>query len=339
MEFFLDIQIPSPKEKINYRDPVFLLGSCFTEHIGEFLEDLKFTVLQNPNGITFNPVSVSNSILSYIEGKTYQEKDLFQLNGLWHSWQHHSVFDHPDRHSAMLAINESQKKAHEFLKNARWLVITLGTAFSYRLTDAVPTIDRAGTTVSADEVANCHRAPAQWFNKHLMTIEEIRIAMERCLDQLYAFNSSIRTILTVSPVRHSRDGVVENNRSKARLLEVVHHLVEKYERASYFPAYELVIDVLRDYRFYDIDMVHPNYQATDFVLDKFCAHFVDQESNSMINEIRKIILARKHRPFFPETQPHQQFMKNFLERTLELKSKYSFLNFEEEIAYFSLNKD
>ena len=339
MEFFLNMQIPSPKEKINYRDPIILLGSCFTEHIGEFLGDLKFTVFQNPNGILFDPFSVSNSILSYIGRKSYQEEDLFQLNDLWHSWQHHSVFDHTDRHSAIRRINESQNKAHEFLKHARWLIITLGTAFSYQLSDTVPTAQRAGAGTSAAEVANCHRAPAPWFNKHLMTIEKIRRVMEQSMDQLYAFNPSIRTILTVSPVRHSRDGVVENNRSKARLLEVVHQLVEKYERACYFPAYELVIDVLRDYRFYDIDMVHPNYQATNFVLEKFCAHFVDEESNALMDEIRKVIQAKKHRPFFPETQLHQQFRKNFLERTLALKSKYDFLNFEEEIAHFSLNKD
>ncbi|MFI5152920.1 MAG: GSCFA domain-containing protein [Chitinophagales bacterium] len=335
----LDIQIPSPKKKINYRDPVMLMGSCFTEHIGEYFGDLKFTILQNPNGILFDPFSVSNSIKSYISGKIFQEDSLFPLNGLWHSWQHHSAFDHSDQHSAIQLINESQQRAQQFLKNAKWLIITLGTAFSYRLTDQVPFAQRTGSGSVASEVANCHRAPAQWFKKHLMSIEEIQEVMEQSLDQVHRFNPLIRTIFTVSPVRHSRDGIVENNRSKARLLEVVHRLVEKYDETYYFPAYELVIDVLRDYRFYDIDMVHPNYQATDYVLEKFCANFVDQESNAIMNEIRKIILAKKHRPFFPETEPHQQFMKNFLERTFELKSKYSFLDFEEEITYFSFNKE
>src|SRR5439155_9291946 len=139
----------------------------------------------------------------------------------------------------------------------------------------------------------CHKAPAQTFQKHLCTIEEIVTALDGMLFRLFHFNSRLKVIFTISPVRHLRDGVIENNRSKARLIEAVHHMVNKFDKLYYFPAYELVIDVLRDYRFYDIDMVHPNYQATSFVLDKFMRHFVDEKAQQLAEEIKKIVIARK----------------------------------------------
>ena len=258
MEFQVPINIAALPRPIKYGDKLLLVGSCFTEHIGNSLKDWKFDVLQNPNGILFDAASVASSLVSYIEPRGYTTDDLVYFNEVWQSWQHHSRFSHTDREECLKAINASQVRAHQFLKEANWLVITLGSAFSYRLKDG-----RA--------VANCHRAPAQTFTKHLMTIEEINTALDGCLHQLRYLNPELQIIFTVSPVRHIRDGVVENNRSKARLLEAVHHLVDKFDRLYYFPAYELVIDVLRDYRFYDVDMAHPNYPATQFVLEKFGA--------------------------------------------------------------------
>jgi len=158
MDFMLDINIPSPQQKINYHDPVMLVGSCFTEHIGNTLEELKFDILQNPNGILFDPISVATSLSSYVQHKKYQAEDLFYLNELWQSWQHHSIFSGPDKEQCLRNINHSQDKAHEFLKKAKWLIITLGSSFSYRLTETTPHSFRRG---AGGEVANCHRAPAQ----------------------------------------------------------------------------------------------------------------------------------------------------------------------------------
>jgi hypothetical protein len=326
MNFILDINIPGPAVRINYKDRIMLTGSCFTAHIGNSLADLKFGVLQNPNGILFDPASVAYSLVSYIQNKQYAKDDLFYLNEMWNSWQHHSVFSHTDAEQCLAGINRSQQQAHEFLKHADWLIITLGSSFSYQLTE--PGAARAG-------VANCHRAPGQWFRKHLMTIEEINSALDGCLHQLWQFNRNIKVIFTVSPVRHVRDGVIENNRSKARLVEVVHHLVNKFDNIYYFPAYELVIDVLRDYRFYDVDMVHPNYAATEFVLEKFTQHFIDEASQSLMQEIKKIVTARKHKAFQPETQAHKQFLKAHLEKTQALMRQYAFLDLGEELAYFA----
>jgi hypothetical protein len=323
MEFQLPIRIDSPTPLITYRDKILLTGSCFTEHIGNTLQELKFDILQNPHGILFDPASVASSLTSYIHNDKYGPDDLVYLNELWQSWQHHGIFSHTDRDACLAGINNSQSRAHRFLKGAKWLIVTLGSAFSYRLTDTdIP-------------VANCHRAPAQSFRKHLMSIDEIINGLDRSLGELFRFNPDIQVIFTVSPVRHVRDGVTENNRSKSRLIESVHHLVNASERVWYFPAYELVIDVLRDYRFYDADLVHPNYQATTYVLEKFAQHVIDPASRALMDEVKKIVIARKHKPFQPSTLAHKRFLQEHRQRTLELSAKYPFLNLAGELAYFS----
>ena len=323
MEFQLPIQIDPLPIPFSYKDRILLIGSCFTEHIGNRLTEFKFETLQNPNGILFDPYSVSGSLVSYIRNKEYTANDLVYLNELWQSWQHHSSFSDIDREKALDNINSSIREAHEFLKNAKWLVITFGTSFSYQLVE------------NELPVANCHRAPSALFRKHLMSIEEIKSVLDNCFHQLFHFNPNLQILLTVSPVRHVRDGVVDNNRSKARLIETVHHFVSKFNRLYYFPAYELVTDVLRDYRFYDADMVHPNYQATSFVLEQFGKYCIDEGSQKIMEEVQKTITAYKHRPFQPETSAHKQFLQNNLHKTLDLQKRFPFLKFEKEIAYFS----
>jgi len=253
------------------------------------------------------------------------------LNEVWNSWEHHSRFSNIDTDECLKSINDSQQQAHDFLKKADWLIITLGSSFSYRLTNNATTASKQGN----DGVANCHRAPSQWFNKYLLSIDEIISLLDTAYHRLKEFNSKLEIIFTISPVRHIRDGVIENNRSKARLIEAVHHLVNKLPGLYYFPAYELVIDVLRDYRFYDVDMVHPNYPATDFVMEKFRENFIDEESQQLMEEVKKIVLARKHKAFQPETNAHKFFLKTHLTKTNELQSKYSFLDLKDEIDYFN----
>ena len=324
MEFQLPITFPSLPHPIRYGEKILLTGSCFTEHIGDALSDWKFATLVNPNGILFDSASVASSLISYIRPKRYEAGDLVFFNELWQSWQHHSRFSGTDKAAVLDRINASQERAHVFLREADWLVITLGSAFSYRLAD------------NGMAVANCHRAPGKNFVKHLLTIEEIVTALDSCLHQLFYFNPDVKILFTVSPVRHIRDGVVENNRSKARLLESVHHLVNKFDRLFYFPAYELVIDVLRDYRFYDIDMVHPNYAATQFVLEKFVEYGIDAGSRQVLEEVKKLAVARRHRPLHPETSAHARFLKEQHERAVDLAAKHPFLDLSEEIRHFSM---
>ena len=334
MNFMLDIQLPKAEKPITHHHKILSVGSCFTEHIGTALADLKFDVLQNPNGILFDPSSVSSSLLSYVQNKQYSDDDLFQLNEVWQSWQHHGRFSGVDKENVLSAINQSQTTAHQFLKNANWLIITLGTSFSYRLVKEEQT-NLFNSAFDAGAVANCHRAPAQWFEKYLMPVTEIIEALDHTINQLFQFNKELNIIFTISPVRHIRDGVIDNNRSKARLIEAVHHLVNTLDRLYYFPAYELVIDILRDYRFYSEDMVHPNYLATDFVLDKFLATYTDSETSILIKEVKNLSIAQKQKPSHPTTDAHKKFLKSSLEKVKTLEQQYPHINFKKEIDYFS----
>jgi len=183
-------------------------------------------------------------------------------------------------------------------------------------------------------VANCHKAPAQWFDKYLIPIDEQIATLDNTLHQLFHFNPKLKIIFTISPVRHLRDGVVENNRSKARLLETVHHLVNKFDRLFYFPAYELVIDVLRDYRFYDIDLAHPNYAATQFVMEKFSDYAFQESTVQLSKEIKQIVTAKNHKAFHPGSNLHQQFLKQQLEKAILLADANPDLDFDPELSYF-----
>ncbi len=321
--FFLPIQITAPAGRIRYPQKILLTGSCFTEHIGHHLEEMKFDVLQNPNGILFDPLSVASSLISYLEPVSYGPEDLFFHNELWQSWKHHGVFSDTSRQVALSRINQSQQAAHVYLQQADWLIITLGSAFAYILKD------------QNKRVANCHRAPAGWFIKKLLPIEDMLAVLDEALHRLFDFNPRLQVVFTISPVRHIRDGVIENNRSKARLIEVAHQLVNKFNRTYYFPAYELVIDVLRDYRFYDKDLVHPNYMATNYVVEHFMEYYMHPESRLLAEEIRKLQVSRKHRSLHPDTEAHKHFLQEQYAKTLELAGRYPFIDFSPELAHFS----
>lgn len=295
--------------------------------MGAQLTEMKFDTLQNPNGILFDPLSVAQSLISYLEPVSYGPEDLFFNNELWQSWKYHGHFADSRQEITLSKINSSQTRAHDFLQQADWLIVTLGSAFAYFLKD------------QNKNVANCHRAPANWFTKKLLPIEEMLAALDETLHRLFDFNPGLQIVFTVSPVRHIRDGVIENNRSKARLLEVVHQLVNKFNRTSYFPAYELVIDVLRDYRFYDKDLVHPNYLATNFVLEKFMEFYVHPESRELAEEIRKLQVSRRHRSLHPETAAHRRFLEEQFVKTMELAAKYPLIDFKAELEYFSGKKE
>lgn len=324
------IKIDPLSPPIGYSDKIFLIGSCFTEHIGNALAAHKFATLQNPHGILFDPASVYHSMVRYIENKPYTTDDLFYLNEVWQSWHHHSRFSGTGREAVLEQMNSTLAGAHAFLKETGWVIITLGSSFSYRLNGSNPQAALSGL-----KVANCHRAPGQWFDKKMLAIEETVSLLDNLYHRLRIFNPAIKILFTISPVRHLRDGVVANNRSKARLIEAVHHMVDKFDRLYYFPAYELVIDVLRDYRFFDVDLAHPNYPATEFVLEKFTESCIEEASRQLMKELRPLIIARRHKPFHPETKAHRQFLEAQYEKAKRLTEQYPFLDLEEEMAYFS----
>lgn len=322
MQFQIPINIPVVSPGIDYRQDIMLMGSCFTEHIGQRLAEVKFRTLQNPNGILFDPISVCNSLVSYMEQEAFHKEQLYYHQELYHSWAHHSRFSDPDPEKVIKVINRSQKEANAFLKSADWLIITLGSANSYKLV-------ATGATV-----ANCHKAPAQTFEKHMHTTTEIITALDGMLYRLFRFNTRLKVIFTISPVRHIRDGIMENNRSKARLLEAVHHMVDKFDRLHYFPAYEIVVDVLRDYRFYDIDLVHPNYAATQFVLENFQKTYMDEGTCELMEKLDKIRIARAHKPFHPDSERHRQFREKTRIQIEALQLEHPYLDLREELAFF-----
>jgi len=323
MELLLPFHVTPSSHKISYADKILFIGSCFTEEIGKMMKDLKFDVLQNPNGILYDPLSIGAALNSYIENKFYKEDDLFLLNELWHSWQYHSIFSGMNKEKVLQNINHSQSEAHQFLKNASWLIITLGTSYNYQLKN------------SLEPVANCHKAPQDFFENKLLSIEEIISRLSNVILKLQSFNPDLKIIFTVSPIRHVKDGVIENNRSKARLIEAIHSIKENYKNIFYFPAYELIIDVLRDYRFYKTDMVHPTDAATAFVFENFCKAFVNEPGKKLLEEIKSVVSAMNHKPFQKESVAHKKFQQSQLEKIKAIKTNFPFIDFSNEEKFFS----
>lgn len=326
MDFYLDFKPKAFPEKIAHEHKVFLAGSCFTEHIGAKLEQHKFDILQNPNGILFNTASLSQSIINYIDEKVYTAKELFHFNELWTSWDHHSKFSSVGKENCLQQINESQQAAHRFLQIADWAILTLGSAFVYELTEEAQ---------KGRIVANCHKVPATEFNKRLLGLEEVLTQLDGLIYRLKKFNPKLKIIFTISPVRHLREGLVKNNRSKATLIQAVHQVVDKFAGLYYFPAYELVIDDLRDYRFYAEDMVHPNYAATNYVWEKFVQTCIEPKALPLMKELHAIYMATQHKPFNPTSQLHQQFINTNKEKIQQLIEKHPYLNFEKEMNFFT----
>lgn len=321
MKFHLEFTPAQFATTIQHHHKLLLIGSCFTENIGTKLKQHKFDVLENPNGILFNPVSIAKSIKSYINKKQYAEADLFYQNELWNSWEHHSRFSHPEKEVCLQGINQSQYMAGKFIADADWLFITVGSAFVYELQNG-------------GVVANCHKVPTDKFRKKLLSVQEVAEAFQNILELLFEINPAVRIIFTISPVRHLRDGFVENNRSKSTLIQAIHQLTDSCQQAFYFPAYELVIDDLRDYRFYAEDMVHPNYAATNYVWEKFIFACIDEGTQKLMKEINIINAAKNHKPFNPASDQHKNFLQVNLEKIALLSKQFPYINFEEERSYF-----
>ena len=322
MEFFLPFQIQSFPFSISYDEKIVFIGSCFSEEIGNRLADLKFNILQNPNGILYDPLSISRAIFSYIENLRFNHENLFESNGIWHSWQHHSSFSGVNKNEVASKIISSQNEAHSFLKEAKFLFITFGTAYYYQLKK------------DKEIVANCHKAPSHFFEKKLLPVPEIIDATTKAIKALQRFNPSIKIILTVSPVKHVRDGIVESNRSKARLIEATHSIIEQEENVFHFPSFELVNDILRDYRFYKSDLVHPADSAIDFVFEKFSDSFFDVQTKKIMDEIKKIKAAINHKSFFKESEAHKKFIEAQIKDVQRLQNRYPFIDLTSEEKYF-----
>jgi hypothetical protein len=323
VKFHLDLKIHPQKKQISYTEKILLIGSCFAENIGMKLHESKFDIFINPHGILYNPASIAKSLETYIDETKYSEKDLFYHHELWNSWDHHGKFSSVSKTETLSRINDSQLKAINFAKNADWLIITLGSSYVYTLLK------------NKHIVGNCHKVPGTEFDKIFLTSEESFNLLEGSFLRLRQINPKIKIILTVSPVRYIREGVIENNKSKAALITAVNQLSEKLHDVFYFPAYELVIDDLRDYRFYTEDLVHPNSTAIEYVWEKFSDSIIDKGSHELMDRVLSLVRAAQHRPMNPNTKEHKEFLEKNHALVQELSLKFPFLNLEREREYFS----
>jgi hypothetical protein len=320
-KFRTEVNIPPSAHKINHRSAILMIGSCFTEYIGTRMLEYKFDVDINPFGIVYNPMSVSQNLEIILSGKKYVKADLHNYQDSWISFDHHSRFSFPEPEICLREINRRIEYSHSRINTIQCLIITFGTAWIYKIAE------------SGKLVSNCHKIPASFFKRELVKIDDILPVYKKIIDRLIRVNPSIRIIFTVSPIRHWKDGPVQNTVSKSILILTIHELFKSFNCIEYFPAYEIALDDLRDYRYYEEDMIHPNSQMTGYIWDKFCHTYFEDETFEIMKEIGKLKNALKHKPFRPGTAKHIEFLNNQLDLVRRLKQKYPCLNFSDEENY------
>lgn len=323
MKFKIDFDIEPLPSKINHEDALFFIGSCFAENIAAKLSENKFKIYSNPNGIVFNPISIFNTLGLLCDDKNYDENALLQSDDIWYSFHHHSVIKAQSKEELLSKIHAINKEAKQALMQAKQLVITMGSAWVYEHLS------------NHEIVANCHKLPQSQFQKRLLSVAEIVEAFNGIYPKIKKLNPSINILLTVSPVKYLRDGIIENNLSKSTLLLAADAICKTYSLA-YFPAFEIVNDELRDYRFYAEDMAHPNEMAIQNIWESFVSACVSEESKLLMLQLDEIRKAYHHRPFNDESAQHQKFKKLFLQKTQDLQNKHPYLSLEAEISYFSV---
>jgi hypothetical protein len=319
-----DINLPEFPFELSYRQRSMMIGSCFTENIGKYLQESLFPIEINPFGILYNPYSIANSLDILLKRKIFKEEDLFYANGLWNSFYHHSRFSNPDSEQCLENINSKIGEAAGFVKESNLLFLTFGTAWVFEDIE------------SNEVVSNCHKLPAAKFKRYRLSPGQIRDRWIGLIERLWDSNPGLNLVFTVSPIRHLKDGEHENQLSKASLLlgidEIIAHFGKK--QVFYFPSYEIVLDELRDYRFYAADMVHLTDVAIEIIREKFSSAFVGKEGMKIAGEIAKIRSALNHRPVHPDGESYQQFIANQMERIDQMKIDYPFLDLEKILNQF-----
>jgi len=322
MNFRTELILEKSDFSLNHDQKIVSFGSCFAEEMATRLSHLKFNVLANPFGILFHPLAIENA-LQRIESKAlYLEEEIFNLNDIYFSWDHHSSFSSLDANQTLAEINTSLIEANDFLEDADVVLITLGTSWIYKLKE----LDFV--------VANCHKVPQQHFEKVLLSESEIITSLQNSLKIISTMAPNAKVIFTVSPVRHLKDGMIENNVSKARLLSALYQISLQEEQVNYFPSYELLMDDLRDYRFYSDDLLHPNKQGIEYIWEKFSATYFENETSHLNKQIEKMIFAFNHRPFNEDSEAHQKFISSTIEQMLAIMRINPSVDFKQELTHF-----
>lgn len=320
MELTTPIQIPKPPFGISYADRIVLMGSCFAEHIGERLANDKFRVDNNPFGTLYNPASIAEGLRRLLRPEPLSASDLFAHEGSYHSFAYHSRFSAPTAEEALRQMNERLLRSAEQLREASRLILTWGTAYVYRLKS------------DGHIVANCHKLPEQRFVRERLCVAAIVEEWRLLLTELWSQCPHLKLICTVSPIRHWKDGAHANQLSKATLLLALDALQAEFpDRISYFPAYEILLDELRDYRFYADDMLHSSPLAIDYIAESFAQTYFDPETQKARQAWDKLRKAIAHRPLQPESEAYRQFITQTLLKLEQLKTKMPFFDISKEI--------
>jgi hypothetical protein len=316
----LQTQIPVTKadNQIDYSSQLVLLGSCFSENIGAKLNYFKFRTLQNPFGILFHPSAIENLVTRAIKKEYYTEETLFFLNERWHCFDAHTSLSDVSKEKLLENLNAQLVQTEKCLSKATHISITLGTAWVYRKKEMGKT------------VANCHKVPQKEFDKRLLSVAEIAASLQRTVSQIQNININAQLLVTISPVRHLKDGFVENQRSKSHLITAVHQLLELPNfgvPGFYFPAYEFIMDELRDYRFYERDMVHPNQLAIDYIWEKFVAVWISDGAKETMKKVGEVQKGIQHRPFDANSVGHQKFQELLQQKIDYINNAFPFMEF------------
>lgn len=316
MQFRTQIPVSKSNSPIDYNSGIVSLGSCFAENIGEKFRYFKFSVSVNPFGIIFNPVSLDKLIQRSIQKEYFTDKDIFYHNDLWHCFEVHSELSLPDKELFLNRLNQIIDEFHNRLLQSTHMCITLGTSWVYRNNE------------SGKIVANCHKVPQKQFTKELLSVTQIEESLQNIISSVTSVNPNCHFIFTVSPVRHSKDGFVENQRSKAHLITALHQALQiQKSKTDYFPSYEIMMDELRDYRFYAEDMLHPNSIAIDYIWERFFQTMISETCYLVMEEVNSIQKALQHRPFNPDSESHRKFLQHLHQKIAVLKAKMPHISF------------
>jgi lysophospholipase L1-like esterase len=319
MELQTQIPFAQSDNPIDYQSKVVLFGSCFVENIGTKLAYFKFKQFQNPFGILFHPLAIANLMQRAIARKKYQQDEVFEQDGVWRCFDGHSDLRSASSEELLHLLNQRLEETRISLETSSHIIITLGTAWVYK------------HQASGKVVANCHKVPQKQFTKKLLSVAEIEASLQHIIALVQEVNPKAQLIFTISPVRHLKDGFVENQRSKAHLITALHTILSSRAQSreiAYFPAYEIMMDELRDYRFYGTDMVHPNPLAVDYIWEKFKLVWISESAYSVMDEVESVQKGLLHRPFNPDSQAHQKFKTSLRTKITYLQERYPFVKFD-----------
>jgi hypothetical protein len=317
MKFTTPVPISNSNYPIDYNATIVSLGSCFAVNMGEKLDYFIFQNTTNPFGIIFNPVSIEKLVARSVNQIMFTEEDIFFHNERFHCYEVHSDLSSDNKKEFLEGLNAKLESTHQKIKEATHVMITYGTSWVYQ------------EKKSGAVVANCHKMPQSHFDKHILSVASIESAIQNTVNSIRKLNPNCAFIFTISPVRHIKDGFVENQRSKSHLITALQNLFSDHllDKANYFPSYEIMMDELRDYRFYGVDLLHPSSVAIDYIWERFKATFLSATTYSTLEDIDSIQKGLLHKPFHPHSESHQKFVAKLEEKIAQVQARFPFIQF------------